>query len=57
MITAEKKRITTFCIKPETFQMLKEHKVKHGISGSWLVDSLLTNYLRSWGELEYEEKK
>ena len=51
----DKKVITSLSLKQSTLQQLRDHRKKHGVSVSWLVDSLLSNYLNSWKELRYEE--
>lgn len=54
-IKLDKKVITSLSLKESTLQQLRDHRKKHGVSVSWLVDSLLSNYLDSWKELRYEE--
>ena len=54
-VKLEKKVVTSFSLKESTLQQLRDHRKKHGVSVSWLVDSLLSNYLDSWKELRYEE--
>lgn len=51
----EKKVNTSISVRESTLQQLREHRKKHGVSVSWLVDTLLHNYLDSWKELKYEE--
>ncbi len=51
----EKKVNTSISVRESTLQQLREHRKKHGVSVSWLVDTLLHNYLDSWKELRYEE--
>lgn len=51
----EKKVNTSVSVRPSTLEKLKEHRKKHGVSVSWLADTLLSNYLDSWQELQYEE--
>lgn len=54
-VKLEKKVVTSLSLKQSTLQQLRDHRKKHGVSVSWLVDSLLSNYLDSWKELRYEE--
>ena len=54
-VKLEKKMVTSLSLKESTLQQLRDHRKKHGVSVSWLVDSLLSNYLDSWKELIYEE--
>ena len=54
-VKLEKKVVTSLSLKESTLQQLRNHRKKHGVSVSWLVDSLLSNYLNSWKELRYEE--
>ena len=54
-VKLEKKVVTSLSLKQSTLQQLRDHRKKHGVSISWLVDSLLSNYLDSWKELRYEE--
>lgn len=54
-VKLEKKVVTSLSLKESTLQQLRDHRKKHGVSVSWLVDSLLSNYLDSWKELRYEE--
>ena len=54
-VKLEKKVVTSLSLKQSTLQQLRDHRKKHGVSVSWLVDSLLSNYLDSWRELRYEE--
>ena len=54
-VKLEKKVVTSLSLKQSTLQQLRDHRKKHGVSVSWLVDSLLSNYLNSWKELRYEE--
>lgn len=54
-VKLEKKVVTSLSLKQSTLQQLRDHRKKHGVSVSWLVDSLLSNYLNSWRELRYEE--
>lgn len=54
-VKLEKKMVTSLSLKESTLQQLRDHRKKHGVSVSWLVDSLLSNYLDSWKELRYEE--
>ena len=54
-VKLEKKVVTSLSLKESTLQQLRDHRKKHGVSVSWLVDSLLSNYLNSWKELRYEE--
>ena len=54
-VKLEKKIVTSLSLKQSTLQQLRDHRKKHGVSVSWLVDSLLSNYLNSWKELRYEE--
>ena len=54
-VKLDKKVITSLSLKESTLQQLRDHRKKHGVSVSWLVDSLLSNYLNSWKELRYEE--
>ena len=51
----EKKVNTSICVRESTLEALREHRKKHGVSVSWLVDTLLHNYLDSWREIHYEE--
>lgn len=54
-VKLEKKVVTSLSLRESTLQQLRDHRKKHGVSVSWLVDSLLSNYLDSWKELRYEE--
>lgn len=54
-VKLEKKVVTSLSLRESTLQQLRDHRKKHGVSVSWLVDSLLSNYLDSWRELRYEE--
>ena len=54
-VKLDKKVVTSLSLKQSTLQQLRDHRKKHGVSVSWLVDSLLSNYLNSWKELRYEE--
>lgn len=54
-VKLEKKVVTSLSLRESTLQQLRDHRKKHGVSVSWLVDSLLSNYLNSWKELRYEE--
>lgn len=54
-LNIEKKVNTSVSVRPSTLEKLKDHRKKHGVSISWLVDTLLSNYLDSWEELQYEE--
>lgn len=54
-VKLEKKVVTSLSLKESTLQQLRDHRKKHGVSVSWLVDSLLSNYLDSWKELRCEE--
>ena len=54
-VKLEKKVVTSLSLKESTLQQLRDHRKKHGVSVSWLVDSLLSNYLDRWKELRYEE--
>ena len=54
-VKLEKKVVTSLSLKESTLQQLRDHRKKHGVSVSWLVNSLLSNYLDSWKELRYEE--
>ena len=56
-VKIEKKVVTSLSLRESTLQQLREHRKKHGVSVSWLVDSLLSNYLDSWRELRYEESE
>lgn len=56
-VKLEKKVVTSLSLKQSTLQQLRDHRKKHGVSVSWLVDSLLSNYLDSWRELRYEESE
>lgn len=47
----QKKKILTVTVNPETIDFLKKYKLKSGVSASWIVNSLLLNYLKSWEEL------
>lgn len=51
----EKKINTSISVRESTLEALREHRKKHGVSVSWLVDTLLHNYLDSWREIHYEE--
>ena len=51
----EKKVNTSISVRESTLEALKEHRKKHGVSVSCLVDTLLRNYLDSWREIHYEE--
>lgn len=51
----EKKVNTSISVRESTLNQLREHKKKHGVSVSWLVDTLISNYLDSWKDLKYEE--
>ena len=55
-VKLEKKVNTSISIKESTLEKLREHRKKHGVSVSWLVDTLLHNYLDSWKELKYDEE-
>ena len=54
-VKLEKKVVTSLSLRESTLQQLRDHRKRHGVSVSWLVDSLLSNYLDSWKELRYEE--
>lgn len=54
-IKLEKKVNTSISVRESTLNQLREHKKKHGVSVSWLVDTLISNYLDSWKDLKYEE--
>ena len=54
-VNIDKKVNTSISVRPSTLKQLREHKKKHGVSVSWLVDTLLHNYLDSWREIHYEE--
>ena len=54
-VKLEKKVNTSISIRESTLEQLRQHRKKHGVSVSWLVDTLLHNYLDSWKELRYEE--
>lgn len=51
----EKKVNTSISVRESTLEALREHHKRHGVSVSWLVDTLLHNYLDSWKDLQYEE--
>ena len=53
----EKKVNTTISVRERTLEARREHRKKHGVSVSWLVDTLLHNELDSWTEIHYEEAK
>ncbi len=55
-VNIDKKVNTSISVRPSTLKQLKEHKKKHGVSISWLVDTLLNNYLESWREMRDEEE-
>jgi len=54
-VKLEKKVNTSISVRESTLKQLREHRKKHGVSVSWLVDTLLHNYLDSWKDLKYEE--
>lgn len=54
-VKLEKKVNTSISVRESTLEQLRQHRKKHGVSVSWLVDTLLHNYLDSWKELRYEE--
>ena len=53
-VNIDKKVNTSISVRPSTLKQLREHKKKHGVSISWLVDTLLNNYLESWREMKDE---
>ena len=53
---SDKKTNMSVTVRNSTLTQLREHKKQHGITISWLVDTLLDNYLNSWSELKYEEE-
>lgn len=55
-VKLEKKVNTSISLRESTLEQLREHRKKHGVSVSWLVDTLLHNYLDSWKELKYDEE-
>lgn len=55
-VNIDKKVNTSISVRPSTLKQLREHKKKHGVSISWLVDTLLNNYLESWREMKDEEE-
>ena len=55
-VKLEKKVNTSISVRESTLEQLREHRKKHGVSVSWLVDTLLHNYLDSWKELKYDEE-
>ena len=55
-VDINKKVNTSISVRPSTLKQLREHKKKHGVSISWLVDTLLNNYLESWREMKDEEE-
>ncbi len=55
-VNINKKVNTSISVRPSTLKQLREHKKKHGVSISWLVDTLLNNYLESWREMKDEEE-
>ena len=55
-VNIDKKVNTSISVRPSTLKQLREHKKKHGVSISWLVDTLLNNYLESWREMNDEEE-
>lgn len=54
-VKLEKKVNTSISVRKSTLEQLRQHRKKHGVSVSWLVDTLLHNYLDSWQELRYAE--
>lgn len=54
-IEIEKKVNISISIRKTLLKQLKEYKKQHGVSISWLINTLLCNYLNSRSELKYEE--
>lgn len=52
----DKKVNTSLSLREGTLELLKVHKKTHGVSMSWLVDTLLSKYLEGWKDLNYEEE-
>lgn len=54
-VNNDKKVNTSISINSSTLKNLKELKKKHGVNFSWVIQTLLDNYIQSWKEFSDEE--
>lgn len=54
-VNIDKKVNTSISISSSTLKNLKVLKKKHGVNFSWVIQTLLDNYIQSWKEFRDEE--
>lgn len=52
--TTIKKVVLSVTVNPEILEGLREHKQKSGMSVSWVVSNLLSNYLEAMANIRYD---